>query len=376
MIRVRNFEYTFRALGMEPTVGDFRRFHQLTVHTGFFSFGQRHGSSKLMVPPKGITKWKTKFFYIKAVAVAAKMTFRNVTEPIIAETIAVPKADTVDWFPRLRLIEFKKLNNSQLWVLRMMLTRMSRKSRPVVREKSGGDLGALGDRDTKGVPKKQVEKGVRFHQKKKHEPAVVPPLVPQGLGVPGGGAAAGGSSVGSKPADEKKKRKVEEKAAGAGKRKRPRLGTTRIATVTQPKPVVVTEPQEGSFSLFDAPSSPARDAAADVNKEFTRSPSVEVVTEPSAQAEDVGKKVVDQTIFDTVDSSDNLIPPRDTDVEGGNLKFADVEKQKSPVADKTTGSTAAGTGSGESYIQPGESELEFYYRTYTENRGVNYHRTP
>ncbi|KAM0063042.1 hypothetical protein Hdeb2414_s0003g00086501 [Helianthus debilis subsp. tardiflorus] len=37
---IRNFEYTFRALGMEPTVGDFRQFYQLTVHTGFFSFSQ------------------------------------------------------------------------------------------------------------------------------------------------------------------------------------------------------------------------------------------------------------------------------------------------------------------------------------------------
>ncbi|KAJ0790254.1 hypothetical protein HanPI659440_Chr05g0213381 [Helianthus annuus] len=126
-----------------------------------------------------------------------------------------------------------------------------------------GDLGALGDTEAKGVPKRQVEKGVRFRQKKKHEPAVIPPLVPQvvgiyrtsfrrytdyvvvsdtleGLGVTGGGAAAGGSAAGSKPVDEKKKRKVEEKAAGAGERKRPKLRTTRTAAVTQPEPAVVT----------------------------------------------------------------------------------------------------------------------------------------
>ncbi|KAF5794264.1 hypothetical protein HanRHA438_Chr08g0337251 [Helianthus annuus] len=114
MIRVRNFEYTFRALSLEPTIADFWRFYQLTVHTGFFSFGQRHGSPKLMTPPKGITKWKTRFFYVKAAAVAAKMTFRNVTETIIAKTIAVPRADTVEWFPWLRLIEWKKLSNLQL----------------------------------------------------------------------------------------------------------------------------------------------------------------------------------------------------------------------------------------------------------------------
>ncbi|KAM0033975.1 hypothetical protein Hdeb2414_s0016g00492041 [Helianthus debilis subsp. tardiflorus] len=253
-----------------------------------------------MTPPKGITKWKTKFFYIKHAAVVAKMTFRKVTDTIITETIVVPRADTVDWFPRLRTIEFKKLNNSQLWVLRMMLTRMNGKARPIdaalwrifdpdfkgkvevlacaegeegfnftIRDnfcipdheameaplpQGKGDLGALGDPDAKGVPKKQVEKAVRFRKKKTYEPVVVPPLVPQvagisrtlsskyndyvvvsdtleGLGVPGGGAAAG-----SKPAIEKKRKGD---AAGAGEQKRPRLRTTRTTAVSQPKAAVV-----------------------------------------------------------------------------------------------------------------------------------------
>ncbi|MFS7968118.1 hypothetical protein Hanom_Chr09g00793761 [Helianthus anomalus] len=156
----------------------------------------------------------------------------------------------------------------------MMLTRMKRKSRPVVWEKSGEDaalwrifaldftgkvevIACAEDeedfnftiRDNFWVPaetalrlscrKAKVEKGVRFRQKKKHEPAIIPPLVSQvagisrtsfrrytdyvvvsntleGLGIPGGGAAAVGSTTCSKPIDEKKKRKVEEKAAGAG----------------------------------------------------------------------------------------------------------------------------------------------------------------
>ncbi|KAF5794873.1 hypothetical protein HanXRQr2_Chr08g0333081 [Helianthus annuus] len=67
------------------------------------------------------------------------MTFQNVTETIISETIVVPSAKTVEWFSRLRTIEFEKLTNSKLWVLRMMLTRMNRKTKPVVREKSGED---------------------------------------------------------------------------------------------------------------------------------------------------------------------------------------------------------------------------------------------
>ncbi|KAJ0630926.1 hypothetical protein HanRHA438_Chr17g0792591 [Helianthus annuus] len=138
MIRVWTFEYTFRALGIEPTVGDFRRFYQMIVSMGFFSFRQREGSPKLMVPPKGITKWKIKFFYIKVAAITARLAFRNVTDTIIMENISVPTAGMVDWFSRLRVIEWKKLSNSQLWVLRMMLGRMSRKARPVLREKNGG----------------------------------------------------------------------------------------------------------------------------------------------------------------------------------------------------------------------------------------------
>ncbi|KAJ0780974.1 hypothetical protein HanPI659440_Chr06g0243961 [Helianthus annuus] len=259
-----------------------------------------------------------------------------------------------------------------------------------------GDLGALGDLEEKGVLKRQVVKGVRFLQKKKPEPAMIPPLVPQvacisrsrfrkytdymvvsdtlkGLGIPGGGAAAGGSSAGSKHADEKKKRRVKEKAAGAGEQKRPRLRTRGTTAVSQPKPAVVAEPQDGGFSLFDAPISLAHDAVADagVNKEFTRSHFFEVVTEPSVQVEDVGEKTVDQ-IFDTVDSHDNLIPQRDNE----NLKFAGVEKQKSPATEKASGSASGGTGFEGPSIQPDESELEFYYRTYTEDRGVNYHRPP
>ncbi|MFS8016659.1 hypothetical protein Hanom_Chr15g01371191 [Helianthus anomalus] len=84
----------------------------MTVSMGFFSFRQRDGSPKLMVLPKGMTKWKTKFFYIKADAVTTKLTFKNVTDTIITENISVPRADTVDWFPRLRIIGWKTLSNS------------------------------------------------------------------------------------------------------------------------------------------------------------------------------------------------------------------------------------------------------------------------
>ncbi|KAJ0433215.1 hypothetical protein HanIR_Chr17g0867761 [Helianthus annuus] len=170
----------------------------------------------------------------------------------------------------------------------------------------------------------------------------------QGLGVPGGAAAAGGSSAGSKPADEKRKRKKEDKAAGAGEKKRPWLQTKRTTGVSQTKPAVEAEPQDGGFSsLFDAPLSRTHDVVGDadagVNKEFTRSPSIEVVTEPSVQAEDTGKKPA---------------------------------ARKSPAANKVSGSTSGDAGVKGLSIQPDEFELEFYYRTYTEDRSINYHRPP
>ncbi|KAJ0834599.1 hypothetical protein HanRHA438_Chr16g0745481 [Helianthus annuus] len=240
MFRIRNFEYTFRAHGLPITVENFRRFYQLTVNTGFFSFNQRHGSLKLMTPPKGVTGWKKKFFYVKACAVYAHMTFRDVNVGVTDEDIPIATAKTVDWFSRLRPIELKKLDNNQLWVLRMMRSRPDRKARPVLREKSGvdavglwrmfepdfegkvelipvdlregfnleivgnfrvptrdvlkapvpegpgilGDLGKFGKLiPKKHVEKKQVKKTARGCGKEKTEGSVAPPLVSQAAGT-------------------------------------------------------------------------------------------------------------------------------------------------------------------------------------------------
>ncbi|KAJ0706095.1 hypothetical protein HanPSC8_Chr00c118g0804881 [Helianthus annuus] len=125
-----------------------------------------------------------------------------------------------------------------------------------------GDLGALGNPDATGVPKKHVEKhgDKKLRKPKKpHEPVVVPPLVPQvagisrtrlrryndyvvvfdtleGLGVLGG-AAAVGSSTGSEPADDKK-RKGDYSAAGGPKGRR--LRRTRRVAISEPTPAVIT----------------------------------------------------------------------------------------------------------------------------------------
>ncbi|KAF5781196.1 hypothetical protein HanXRQr2_Chr11g0480651 [Helianthus annuus] len=335
MFRIRNFEYTFRAFGLDVTVENFR-----------------YGSLKLMTPPKGLTKWKRRFFYVKACAVHANMTFRSVSVAVTPEAIPVATAKIVDWFSRLRPIELKKLDNNELWVLRMMLTRPDRKAMPVLREKSGGNLGDLGKFEKtvpkKHVEKKQVKKPAQGRGKEKTEGSVAPPLVPQaagiyrscnrrytdyvvvsdtleGLGVPGGGAAAGGAAAGSTLAGEK--RKPEQNVAGAGEVKRQRLQAKRSTGPTQKKPAVTAEPQDKDFSIFDAPSSPPHTSAADagVPKE-SAAPFVKVVPDPTVQAEKTVEKVAAQ-IFDTVDSSNNLISPNDAD--NSNLRFSDAGKQKS-----------------------------------------------
>ncbi|KAL9997285.1 hypothetical protein Hdeb2414_s0639g00927881 [Helianthus debilis subsp. tardiflorus] len=186
-----------------------------------------------------MAKWMTKFFYVKAAAITATLQFKNVTGTIITENISVPRANTVAWFSRLRIIGWFKLDNRYLWVLRMMIGRLSRKARPVLREKKGeeaplwrmfcpdfkgkvekltcgagaegwnptiisnfrmpdeaalnvvlpegkGDLGALGDPAAAGVPKQTVLKFIDKRQRKKkmHEAVSVLSLVPEVAGIP------------------------------------------------------------------------------------------------------------------------------------------------------------------------------------------------
>ncbi|KAM0000264.1 hypothetical protein Hdeb2414_s0437g00893461 [Helianthus debilis subsp. tardiflorus] len=460
MFRIRNFEYTFRAHGLPITVENFRRFYQLTVNTGFFSFTQWHGSLKLMTPPKGVTGWKKKFFYVKACAVYANMTFRNVNVGITDEDIPVATAETVDWISRLRPIELKKLNNNQLWVLRMMLTRPDRKARPVLREKSVdavglwrmfepdfegqvelipvelregfnleiasnfrvpkrdvlqapvpegakailADLGKFEKRiPKKHVEKKQVKKTTRGRGKEKTGGPVAAPPVSQaagtyrscyrrstdyvvvsdtleGLGVVGSGAAAGETAAGPPVVGEK--REPEQKAAGGGEPKRRRLQSKR-AGLTQRKSAVSAEPQDADFSFFDFPAGVSKEP------EVPKEPAApfEVTPDPPVQVEKTVGKTVSQ-IFDTVDSSNNLISPNEGD--GLDLRFSDAgkqksdaelrqpgaEPQKSSAGEKVTGSSSGGAGYDGPPIQPGESELEYYYRTYTQDRSTAYHRPP
>ncbi|MFS7941313.1 hypothetical protein Hanom_Chr05g00474781 [Helianthus anomalus] len=359
------------------------------------------------------------------------MTFRDVNVAVTDEDIPIATAETVGWFSRLRPIELKKLDNNQLWVLRMMLTRPDRKARPVLREKSGEDavsLSRMFEPDFKGrvevvacelregfnleilsnfrVPtravmdapmpvgqgilrdlgkfekripkehaeKKQVKKPMQGRGKGRTEESAAPLwcLRLQGLGVPGGSAPVSG------------KRKPEQIVAG-GELKRVKLKARRAAPA-QKKPAVAAEPQDAGFSFFDFPLPSSHTAAVDAGvprePEVPKEPAApfEVTPDPTVQVEKTVEKTVSQ-IFDTVDSSNNLISPNEGD--GLDLRFSDdgkqmsdAEPQKSSAGEKVTGSSSGGAGYDGPPIQPGESELEYYYRTYTQDRSTTYHRPP
>ncbi|KAJ0841626.1 hypothetical protein HanPSC8_Chr14g0632571 [Helianthus annuus] len=374
MIRIRNFEFTFRALGIEPTVGDFRRFYQMTVSMGFFSFRQRDGTPKLMTPPKGMTMWKKKFFYIKAAAIVADMTFRNVTETIIAETIAVPSSKSVEWFPQLQTIETVKLTNTQLWLLRMMLRR-SKNSKPVVREKSGENAPAwrMFAPDFLGT----VETVVCADGEEDHNTIIrsnfrVPTEAALAVELPSGKAAESRSGAAKKHAEETsaggtaagppavgEKRGPEQKAAGGVETKRRRLVTRRSAP-TQKKPVVVTEPQDEDFSIFDAPESP-RVPRVRVQRRCRRHPL------PRWCRSRLCGQMVPQRMW----------PPRFLiPWIHPTILLTDTEPQSSAAGAKVTGAGTGGAGYDGPPIQPGETELEYYYRTYSQGRSTMYHRPP
>ncbi|KAM0036145.1 hypothetical protein Hdeb2414_s0014g00422831 [Helianthus debilis subsp. tardiflorus] len=153
MVHARHFEYLFRSHNIVPLVEDFRRFYQMTVTLGFFSFSLRKVSPKLMTAPKGLTKWKAKFFYVKEAAVTCKLHFRNMTGNIATKQLSTPGVGEQAWLGYIRVVPLKALGNRQLQYLHMMLWgKPGQKTKLVLKENGEGNLGDLGDREAKGVP--------------------------------------------------------------------------------------------------------------------------------------------------------------------------------------------------------------------------------
>ncbi|XP_035845001.1 uncharacterized protein LOC118491370 [Helianthus annuus] len=356
MFRIRNFEYTFRAHGLPISVENFRRFYQLTVNTGFFSFTQR-----------------------------------NVDVGVSDEDIPVASAKTADWFSRLRPIELKKLDNDQLWILRMMLSRPDRKERPVLREQGGADavgLWRMFEPDFKGQVELiavELKQGFNLEILKNFR---VPSKAVLEAPVPGdarGVLADLGKFEKRVPKKTVEKKTVKKTVRGHGKGSVE--GSAAPSSVFE-----AAESRDAGYSFVDIPASPPHTAAAGagvlkekVAPKEPAAPFAGPVRDPPLE------KTVEATadrIFDTVDSSDNLISPDEGD--GLNLRFADAgkqksdaevrqqdaEPQKSPAGEKGSGSSAGGAGYDGPPIQPGESELEYYYRTYSPGRSMVYHRPP
>ncbi|MFS7999219.1 hypothetical protein Hanom_Chr12g01163461 [Helianthus anomalus] len=62
----------------------------LQVQLGFYSLFAHKGVKKILeVPPKGFHQWKSKFFYIKAVALVCKLEIRSVYQRIPKEMLAI-----------------------------------------------------------------------------------------------------------------------------------------------------------------------------------------------------------------------------------------------------------------------------------------------
>ncbi|KAJ0457377.1 hypothetical protein HanIR_Chr15g0773011 [Helianthus annuus] len=133
------------------------------------------------------------------------------------------------------------------------------------------------------------------------------------------------------------------------------------------------EPLEEPVSASTFPSSPPKVVDVEAQKKGGEDPSIEVVssedTPPAVHAEQSLRKTGGDTIFDTLDSSNKLIDPRGEGDKGG-------EKPKSPIFEKVSGSAAAGKGvEDQAPIQPGETELDYYYyyRSYAAERSFDFH---
>ncbi|MFS8021687.1 hypothetical protein Hanom_Chr16g01430311 [Helianthus anomalus] len=96
MVRVRYFEFLCRSHDIEPTVEKFRAFYLLIKNMGFYSFGSRGSTEKILLnPPKSFHDWKQNCFFIRDEVIPIAMTFRA-PDVIEKEELAIPKKE--DWY--------------------------------------------------------------------------------------------------------------------------------------------------------------------------------------------------------------------------------------------------------------------------------------
>ncbi|MFS7913255.1 hypothetical protein Hanom_Chr02g00139701 [Helianthus anomalus] len=142
MVRVRHFEFVYRMMHIEPSVTQFRVFHQMHCSQGFYSFMQRASSKKILLqPPKSFHDWKQKFFIIKVGVIPMKLVFRG-KEETATETIQTPHLE--NWYQDLKDVPLIALPEKALVGAAMSLCwRMNREDKPVYMEGDKGKIWGL-----------------------------------------------------------------------------------------------------------------------------------------------------------------------------------------------------------------------------------------
>ncbi|KAJ0743390.1 hypothetical protein HanPI659440_Chr10g0375271 [Helianthus annuus] len=129
-------------MNIEPTVTQFRVFHQMHYSQGFYCFVQRASAKKILLnPPKSFHDWKQKFFFIKVGVIPMRMTFRG-KEDIPTETIQTPVDE--NWYQDLKDVPSITLPEKALVGASMSLNwRMDREDKTVYTEDGKGTIGGL-----------------------------------------------------------------------------------------------------------------------------------------------------------------------------------------------------------------------------------------
>ncbi|KAF5802825.1 hypothetical protein HanRHA438_Chr06g0273361 [Helianthus annuus] len=218
------------------------------------------------------------------------------------------------------------------------------------------------------VPVKQVASGTFRPRYRKYEDYVIVSDTLEGLGVLSSSSGAAGATASTGPfAGHKRKG---DNAAG-GETKKPTLCQARAVVLPTHIPAVFVETTMAPTPTPTPPSPPSK-VVVQEEKKTEGEPEVEELgsegTPPAQNVKGLFKDSAGETIVDTLDASGNLIDQR-----GGGEDKGD-KKQKSPIQEKVSSSDAAGRGDEEQPpIQPHETELDIYYRTYSGGHYLHVH---
>ncbi|KAI3787113.1 hypothetical protein L1987_41332 [Smallanthus sonchifolius] len=114
--RATHFEFSCRALGVEPTCGRFNVFYKMVLRDSWFSFVGREGKVKSHITkaPSSFHEWKERFFYVKRDVIPLVMNVRSATDSFFEP--ALESFEGQDWYVALAAnpAEIKTLRESAL----------------------------------------------------------------------------------------------------------------------------------------------------------------------------------------------------------------------------------------------------------------------